>query len=371
MVRSIVNRFSSGPEVQKMCAFAVESLESMLSCSILNPPPDDKIQEPSFISSNLIRFEDVCPTTLTVVLDSEDASLEELVGYTLWHCKADVMDYPAEPTCTLFKPNARFLVSDLTPGTEYLFKVVSFCGRSELGMREIKFTMIGAGKNASKSLLLHETDKTDSGKLCDDIKDIIDARNTSTGSGQEGSPGDSLSVLDDEHVMGEAMIKSTIQTESQKDSTNSTNGDQVFDAPKAENKHSEEGQLVEEISTDNGSNTLVRKDMEVVPFVHSSDPILPCEEELEDGSGKAEEPQVGSSTKKKRAGWDKGCLRDGSLEREYQYCVKERRIVKVFVDTLIDDPACLAGQLIDTFLEGISSKRPPAVPTGLCMKLWH
>ncbi|KAF8389363.1 hypothetical protein HHK36_026057 [Tetracentron sinense] len=450
MARSIVNRLSSGPEVQKMCAFAVESLESMLSCSILHPPPNDKIQESSFISSNLIRFEDVCPTSLTVVLDSEDASLEELVGYTLWHCKADVMDYPAEPTCTLFKPNARFLVSDLTPGTEYLFKVVSFCGRSELGMREIKFTTIGARKNALKSLVIERsiratncsslsnrssegdesnnptgkcssywkrTDKTDLGRLCDDIKDISDARNTSTGSGQEGSPGDSLSVLDDEHVMGEAMIKSTIQTESQKDSTNSTNGDQVFDTLKAEKKHSEEGQLVEEISTDNGSNTLVRKDMEVVPFVHSSDPILPftsckleigkeglgipCEEELEDGSGKAEEPQVGSSTKKKRAGWDKGCLRDGSLEREYEYCVKvirmleceehieknfrvkfltwyslratpqERRIVKVFVDTLIDDPACLAGQLIDTFLEGISIKRPPAVPTGLCMKLWH
>ena len=41
---------------------------------------------------------------------------------------------------------------------------------------------------------------------------------------------------------------------------------------------------------------------------------------------------------------------------------QEKRIVSVFVDTLIDDPASLAGQLIDTFSEAIYSKRPPVAP---------
>ncbi|CAK9137954.1 unnamed protein product [Ilex paraguariensis] len=43
----------------------------------------------------------------------------------------------------------------------------------------------------------------------------------------------------------------------------------------------------------------------------------------------------------------------------------------VFVDTLFEDPASLAGQLVDSFSEVISSKRCAAVPAGFCLKLWH
>jgi len=90
-----------------------------------------------------------------------------------------------------------------------------------------------------------------------------------------------------------------------------------------------------------------------------------------------------------------------SLEKNYEYCVKiirwlererhiqkefrqkfltwfslratsqERRIVSVFVDTMSDDPASLAGQLVDTFSEGICSKRAPVLRNGFCSKLWH
>ncbi|KAK9715506.1 hypothetical protein RND81_06G169400 [Saponaria officinalis] len=50
---------------------------------------------------------------------------------------------------------------------------------------------------------------------------------------------------------------------------------------------------------------------------------------------------------------------------------QESRIVKAFVDTLIDDPASLAEQLVDTFSEIVSSKRSSDVPRGFCLKLWH
>ncbi|VAI79309.1 unnamed protein product [Triticum turgidum subsp. durum] len=40
----------------------------------------------------------------------------------------------------------------------------------------------------------------------------------------------------------------------------------------------------------------------------------------------------------------------------------EKRVVSVFVDAFIDDPASLAGQLSDTFSEAIYSKRPPMAP---------
>ncbi|KAF8407333.1 hypothetical protein HHK36_006460 [Tetracentron sinense] len=452
MARGIVNRLSSGPEVQKLCASAVETLDTMLSCTVLHPPPNLRIEDSSLISSNLIKFENVCPTSLTLVLCSKDASSEKLVGYKLWHRKADASDYPTEPTSTLFTPNTRFSVLDLVPSTEYLFKVVSFHDKRELGMCEVRFTTSIAGNNVSKSLVLERnlspttncsslsnpssegdesnnittyrdqndcspgnyfsncknTDKTDSAKLSNEtIKGISDTKNTSNGTGQEGSPGDSVSGLDEEHVMRE--LGSLPNSESPRNSTNSTDGNQVSDVLKPENKLSLEGQLVEEMSTENGSNT-PRKDMEVVPLLHRSDallPITPCKLDIgKDGPGRngrpKPEPLAGSSSRKRNgAKWGDGCAVDGSLEREYEHCVKvirwleceghieknfrvkfltwyslqanpeERRVVKVFVDTLMDDPACLAGQLVDTFSEAISRKRPLLVPTGFCMKLWH
>ncbi|KAJ3676885.1 hypothetical protein LUZ60_002609 [Juncus effusus] len=92
----------------------------------------------------------------------------------------------------------------------------------------------------------------------------------------------------------------------------------------------------------------------------------------------------------------------GSKENEFEYCVKvvrwleceglidsnfrvkfltwfslraslkERRVVRVYVETLIDDPASLAGQLADTFSEaGEGKKRCEGFERGLCMELWH
>lgn len=72
---------------------------------------------------------------------------------------------------------------------------------------------------------------------------------------------------------------------------------------------------------------------------------------------------------------------DGHIEKSFRqkfltwYSLRatpeQVRVVKVFVDTLIEDPSSLAGQLVDTFSEIISSKRPPTVPLGLCLRLFH
>ncbi|KAJ1260586.1 hypothetical protein BS78_10G243800 [Paspalum vaginatum] len=49
----------------------------------------------------------------------------------------------------------------------------------------------------------------------------------------------------------------------------------------------------------------------------------------------------------------------------------ERRVVSVFVDTLINDPISLAAQLDETFLDAIYSKKLQRAPPGFCMELWH
>ncbi|XP_028804953.1 VIN3-like protein 1 [Neltuma alba] len=47
---------------------------------------------------------------------------------------------------------------------------------------------------------------------------------------------------------------------------------------------------------------------------------------------------------------------------------QERRVVNTYIQTLIDDPSSLAGQLVDSFSDIISNKRPR---NGFCGKLWH
>ncbi|KAF9617261.1 hypothetical protein IFM89_035205 [Coptis chinensis] len=88
----------------------------------------------------------------------------------------------------------------------------------------------------------------------------------------------------------------------------------------------------------------------------------------------------------------------GRLDGSYEYCVKiirwleceghieqefrmkfltwfslrsteqERMVVITYIQTLIDDPVSLAGQLVDSFLDIISGKRQR---NGFCSKLWH
>ncbi|PIN08611.1 hypothetical protein CDL12_18812 [Handroanthus impetiginosus] len=181
------------------------------------------------------------------------------------------------------------------------------------------------------------------------------------------------------------------------------------------NKESSNG---EETSTDDGSNTPLPTGLECVPYVESSEaglPITPCKfENVKDDKGRINrskfngkdidirdtEPQAGSSSKKRNGErGDEKCT--GIGDKDFEYYVKvmrclecdghietsfrqkfltwyslratpqEVRIVKVFIDTFIEDPLSLAGQLVDTFSDVISNKRCSTVPAGFCTKLWH
>ncbi|KAI3932572.1 hypothetical protein MKW98_012543 [Papaver atlanticum] len=467
MARGIVNRLSSGPEVQKMCAAAVELLDSgLLHCS-LSPVLAHKLPECRFKSSRVIRFENVSSTSLIVVFGAEDASSEELLRFNLWHRKADSIDYPAEPTCTLVKAKTRFSVLDLSPATEYMFKLVSFFNNKELGTSEIRvLTTNGEGSTThgpveergqspttnssilsnpssegdeSNNVTLYrdqienptgnyidfsmKTEMNNSGKLSEIAnKDTDDSQNTSTGTEKETTAGDSASVLDEGASGENVSVRNAEMVDSQRDSRISSSANEVSDVLIPESQQLEV-ELVDKIITDNGSSSLVTKSLEVVPFEgRGSDAVLPItplkleivkegpgrnsrpkptNEGIENRAGVPEETQAGSSSKKSGSRWEQECPRDGSSEGDLEYCVKvirklecdghieknfrvkfltwyslraaprERKVVKVFLDTFVDDPACLAGQLIDTFSEGISSKRPPMAPTGFCTRLWH
>lgn len=437
MGRGIVNRLSSGPEVQRLCACALESLEKMISSTILSK---STTQVANSNVSNMIRFEDVRGTSLTVVLGSISPSPANITSYALWHRKAHE-DFPIRSTCILSVPNTRSVVNGLTPATEYHFKVVSFNGMTELDTSKVSIQTGSSGDEVANSSVVERsqspttncsslsnpssvedetnniipdsdqnddreenyskyckgTDKIASANLSDNAIDCIDV-------GERATPADVVSLLEEERAIN---IDGSVPDS---------------DVLKLENKHSPEGQMTEEMSTDNGLDTPVRTGMECVPYGGSSEaglPITPCRLEVvmdgqgrtvrskssnkdqENGFAKGVEPMVGSTSKITSERRDEDCTANRVSDMDFEHCVKvirwleceghiernfrqkfltwyslratsqEVRIVKVFIDTFVEDPAALAEQLVDTFSDSIASKRSSVVPAGFCMKLWH
>uniref|UniRef100_A0A803Q9N9 Fibronectin type-III domain-containing protein n=1 Tax=Cannabis sativa TaxID=3483 RepID=A0A803Q9N9_CANSA len=440
MGRGIVNRLSSGPEVQKLCSSAVELLDSMNSNVTSDPLPNPIKQDKKPIGPNMIKFEDTRATSLTIFLQSQNILSDDNVLYSLWHCKVDDINYPKEPTCKLLAPNTRFVVRDLTPATEYCFKVVSHDGTKELGTSIVRFST----SNADELTNCHVPERSQSPATnCSSLSNpssVEDETNNVALSSEQADTRQEnyLSYCkDNEKVASGSLSNGTITFNSTGEGENKGNQVSLLDGNcsirlvgsisnsdvvEPDNKPSSDGQIVEDISTDNGSNSPVRTGMECVPFAGSSDaglPITPCKieilkeglgrnvrsksssKDLENAAGKGE-PQDGSTSKKRNAERpDEECAGNGLSDRDFEYYVKvirwleceghieknfrqkfltwyslrassqELRIVKVFIDTFIEEPASLAEQLVDTFTECISSKRSSVVPSGFCMKLWH
>ncbi|KAL3819556.1 hypothetical protein ACJIZ3_005461 [Penstemon smallii] len=266
MARGIVNRLSSGPEIQRLCASAVESLDLMLSNRVFDTPPSE------------------CNIT--------GAS----------HMEIESSQSPAINISSLSNPSSvEDETNNVTGGDNYL----PFCRTS---------------------------DKTSSANLL----------------------GDKETTNEEQHSMG---------TKS--------------DVLNIRNK---------ELSSTKSPTAL-----ECVPCVDKSKsglPVTPCKLE-----------NVSSSKKRSEESRDEEC--NGIGDKDFEYYVKairclecdghiettfrqkfltwyslrattqEVRIVKVFIDTFIEDPESLAGQLVDAFSDVVSNKRCSKVRAGFCLKLWH
>lgn len=399
--------------------------------------------ESSLASATLIKFEGISSTSVTVVLGSEgNTPLSEVVGYNLWHRKTSAADYMAEPTCRLVKQDRNIIISELAPATDYLFKVIAFSNEKDLGKWEVGVTTSCIPKDDTKSMITgsdsrklncgspktnssglsnpSEGDESNNTAACGDLNKLpedylghcdrpevpdgelsTDCKETGHSQAtQEGTPGHSVSALDEEP-------NATIQTLSHGDPTSLTDQNHLQDTHELENG----------LKPSNGNELMIaphRQSESVLPVTPSK--LEACKEgtgrscRMKSGSNgvkdwfpkPVKEPEAGSSLKKKGLLiGEEMAIRSAALEGDYEYCVKlirwleckghietnfrvkfltwlslqaspqERKVVSVFVDTLIDDPPSLAGQLFDTFSEGINSNRPPAMPSGFCMKLWH
>ncbi|CAA0833178.1 VIN3-like protein 2 [Striga hermonthica] len=407
--RGIVNRLSTGPEIQRLCASAVESLDLILSNRVSEMPSGYNT-----LASKLVQFEDIGATSLAVNLHSDESNTKNLVGYSLWHRKADDAGYSADPTCRLFEPNTKFHLSGLTPDTLYLLKVAILNNDREMGLYEFQFQTACAQDDAlntnseperSQSQSQIQSPSQSPATNCSTLSNpssVEDETNNIIAADENGDDDRSCSPFT---TNGKIATQPNLPNEIAKSSLLANSNKESSGDCTAQNTMSVD---------DNGPDRApVSTGLECVPYVASSEanlPITPCKFEslkdenrpkFKDGSERDMEPQAGSSSKKRDGRKRDGCHNNGIGDKDFEYYVKavrwlecegyiemgfrkkfltwyslranpqEVRVVKVFVDTFIEDPESLAGQLVDTFSDVISNNGCSRVPGGFCMKLWH
>ncbi|KAG7971989.1 hypothetical protein I3843_07G162300 [Carya illinoinensis] len=312
MVRCIVNRLSCGAEVQKLCASAVLSFDSLVC-------PNYMEKKDPFACH--IRFEESTPTSVIVVLEYEDHLLKNNPGCRLWHRESVIKDYPEQPTFIVFRPEKRFKICHLHPSTEYLCKVSLFSSIGVLGVSEAKWETPAPG-------------------------------------------GSSFTAL--EH--GKAEHRIIAQNHPQAESTKSSNFKSASPAklqPLVEiNKSKSEGFYYPPpfIETVSPSTPCKCSGMRAVPDMGSKmRPLVSdYEHSVQVVRGLEYEGHIDEDFRVKFLTWF-------SLKATEQ----ERRVVNVFVDALLDDPPSLAGQLMDTFMDKICCEQKPVSRHGFCFSLWH
>ncbi|VAI55467.1 unnamed protein product [Triticum turgidum subsp. durum] len=454
MGRGIVSRLTCGAEVQKLCADALDVMESKFP---VESPTNSQFERSNMMPSSFIKFEPITPTSITVVFDLARCPYisQGVAGFKVWHQVDGTGFYSLNPTGTVHLMSKTFVVTELKPATCYMIKVTAFSNSSEFAPWEARVSTSSLKESDLKGLAPggaglvdqnNRSPKTNSGGQSDRSSEGVDSNNNATvytdlnkspesdfeycenpeildsdkvphhpnGPSNnlqnmqivaarvpevtelEEAPGLSASALDEEP-------NSTVQAALLRESSNSMEQNQRSDVP---------------ISQD-ASNATAGVELALVPrFVGSMPPTAPRVMEtgketggrsfntkpsdniFQNGSSKPER-EPGNSSNKRSGKFEDAGHKDGCPEATYEYCVRvvrwletegyietnfrvkfltwyslratphDRKIVSVYVDTLINDPASLCGQLTDTFSEAIYSKKPPSVPSGFCMNLWH
>jgi len=450
MGRGIVSRLAVGAEVQKLCAQAIDAMESMF-CG--PSPANSQLQRP--IPSNFIKFEDVTQTSVTIVLDLDKCHVlaEEVTSFNLWHRVSVTESYPSTTTGIILAPLKIFPITGLVPATSYVFKLVAFNKSNELGSWEVKMKTscqkehkglmpggailernagspktnsdgqsdpssegVDSNNNTAVYADLNKSPESDfeycenpeipdldkashrPGEHMDDMQNMQMPASRVTEVIELGeAPGLSASALDEEpNPIG--------QTALPRESSNSVEHNQRNVPPR---------------SQDTSNAPVGNESMTVAPrYSGSVLPAAPRSTEngkenggrsfkgqpgdniVPNGSSKPER-EPGNSSNKRTGKLNDISRKDGCPEASYEYCVKvvrwlecegyieanfrmkflswfslratphERKIVSVYVDTLIDDPVSLSGQLVDSFSETIYSNKRSSMHSGFCMDLWH
>ncbi|ESQ42664.1 hypothetical protein EUTSA_v10012995mg [Eutrema salsugineum] len=342
MTRGIVNRLSSGTQVQKLCCLAMEALDKMVSPSESVSRRDDKMS---------VRVEEIQARSVTVRLDSEEqssSSQNKTTGFRLLCRKTKEGECLSQAICAVYLPQRRSTIQGLDPETEFCLRVVAFNEEGDLDESEIRFsTLKDDGDEAgNRQCLLTNS----SSGLCS---------NPSSPEDESNNVGKSCCIANGDNDNIERRSAGEVESEPVKRKASS----ELLVTPGKRNnlKGKSRTATVNEKHGINVANGVGDKDLG-----HIVKTII----RLEQGG------HIDKSFRERFLTWY-------SLRATH----REVRIVKLFVETFMEDLSSLGQQLVDTFSECIQSKRSTAtgvvpagislksttgvVPVGICLKLWH
>ncbi|CAN4122394.1 unnamed protein product [Withania somnifera] len=327
MDRRIVNRLSCGTAVQKLCGSALEAFDSMFQNQYSNHMKKEETP-----MSCRIHFEEQSPSKVTIVFEYDDRMLKELMGFKLWYRKSTANKYPDEATFISLSPVKRFKLDGLDPSTQYFCKVSFFSKAATLTVQE--------GKWVTPAVLTTYRSGSDEAQ-----RENANATTDSTLIHAE-----SMSSTDNKLTTYHAKPCSLNDIESK------TNASPISPLPKM--------------------HIPLASPLSSAP----TPPATPCQT---DGSKEVQLSGIGQvkeSDYEYTVGIIKKLEHEGLIETDFRVkfltwfslkaTTQERKVVRVFVDTFIDDHSSLAGQLMDTFMDEICMEQKVDLH-ALCSKFWH
>lgn len=412
IVRGNVSRLSVASDVQKQCSFAImkaEECSNSVSGSIAK-------QRDCHPAACTFHFEEISSFSAVIVLNESCYSASDVIkGYKLWYCKTGEEMFEKDPVL-IPRAQQKILVPNLQPCTDYVFRLISFSDDGDLGHTESKcFT---------RSVEIIDNDTKQTGTDWCSSNSIGASKNPNAGSSvfkvrnlgrtfgpawaQEEGCSDELyqeNDVEEESYIGRGAAK-PINTEQdrlmasvphQLDLNVASVPDLNDDlSPPMESSPEQNGCTLEKIGLERSSGSgdcqkfAVRVVGEVAAVVSRPDCRKPLTNGLTDGCD-------GDSTLVSAPPFEFS-FGSNHLDDNYEYCVKvirwleclghiendfrmkfltwfsfrsteqERWVVFTFIKTLIEEPSCLAEQLLDAFYEIVNCKRPR---NGFCSKLWH
>lgn len=257
-----------------------------------------------------IHFQESYPNSIVVVLDYKKDLFKNFLGCRLWHRKTTATEYPKEATSIVLMPGKSFKLTNLESSTEYMFKVSFFSDAEVLGPWEAKWVTPTSIESPSS----------------------------------KNRPGER------KHTMNSGESKTAFICNLEKlPSSNSINETKCHGSPAQDN-----------------SSTSPKLNPPLTPFT-SEKACCP---------GWNKEPKESDYEHSVRV--VRKLEQDGYLDKDFRVkfltwfslkaTAQERRVISVFVDTLVEDPLSLAGQLIDAFSEKIYGQQK--VISHCCSKMW-